>query len=186
MYSRDFFFDMLNQIGQIRDVKTIRHIAMQCASDRILFDDILNLLLLGIDRERKMASWIISTAVEYNSQLISDEQHLRLTTLLDSEKSGTIIRNVVRTWQYALSTKEEVYLPIIEYCFQQLMNTQQEIAIRAFAVTVLERYIEQVPELREEVMFFLERELPFSSPAFAARARRYLKRANKMERLKNK
>src|SRR5690606_33277873 len=98
------------------------------------------------------------------------------------ETSGTIIRNVVRTWQFAIPSDKEVSFQIVEYCLSKLTDIKQEIAIRAFAITVLERHIESIPELKEEVVFILEKELPHATPAFLARARRYLQKVEKLKR----
>lgn len=186
MYNTGLFFDMLDKIGQIRDVKVIRQIAAECSDNQSLFNDLFEILIHGNERERKMSSWAVSTAVEYNEHLISDEQHLKLLASVEKETSGTIIRNVVRTWQFAKPKEVDVSFQVVEYCLKQLIDVRQEIAIRAFAITVLERHIDLMPEIKEEVVFILEKELPLASPAFLARARRYLKKVEKLERQSKK
>lgn len=171
---------MLENIGTIRNAKLIKDIAKQCSGDEVLFDELFHKLIHGTDRERKMASWALSTAIEYNPACISDGRHAELLEFLKTENRSTIVRNVIRAWQFAQPQSKELQGRIVEYALGKFFDSKNETAIRVFSITVLENYILLFPELAREVAFQLEKELPHAGAAFTVRGKRYLKKFQKL------
>lgn len=171
---------MLENIGSIRDAKLIKAIALQCSENEVLFGELFHKLIRGTERERKMASWTLSTAIEYNPSCIRDGQHTELLEFLKTENSGTVVRNIIRAWQFAQPHSEELQGRVVEYSLEKFFDTKNETAIRAFSITVLEKYILLFPELAQEVVFQLEKELPQAGAAFTVRGRKYLKQFQKL------
>lgn len=60
-----------------------------------------------------------------------------------------------------------------------LLNKKNDVAVRAFALTILEHLISSIPELIEEVLFLIEKEKSFANAAFLVRSNRFEKTAKK-------
>jgi hypothetical protein len=62
----------------------------------------------------------------------------------------------------------------IAFCF--LRDKRETIAVKVFAMTVLENLSVDSPELGQELRIIIEDQLPYAGPAFRSRASKILKR----------
>ena len=173
---------MLSSIGNIRDVKTVKAIAKQAIEDRAILDELLHFLLKGQKREPYIASWIISHAVEIQSDIMDDTAHEICLTSIRQTNEGGIKRNVIRVWQFALPTNETLQMEVLETALTLLSDMQQDLAVRVFSITVLEQLLQAFPEIQEEVGFLLEREYAQASPSFKVRTDRFFKAVAKLRK----
>ncbi|MCC6818726.1 MAG: hypothetical protein IT245_07540, partial [Bacteroidia bacterium] len=171
---------MLSRLSEIRDVKQIKKLAQFCAEDKKGLSTVLKRLDQGVGREKAIASWILSHAVEINPKCLNDKQHALLIELVKSNTLGTIRRNIIRVWQFSFPQIEDLKIKIIDLSLQMLSDLSQDLAVRVFSITVLESYLEFMPEIREEVIFLIERESPNPSPSFSVRANKFIKSSNKL------
>lgn len=61
-----------------------------------------------------------------------------------------------------------------------LKNPKEEIAVRAFALSILENIIIDLPEIIEEILFIIDKERSYASAAFQVRAKRFERQAFKI------
>lgn len=64
---------------------------------------------------------------------------------------------------------------ISNLCYDLLNNNAEPIAVRVFAMSVLARLAKEWPELSNELLPVIERNLPYASPAFISRVRKIKK-----------
>jgi len=128
---------------------------------------------------RNRASWVLSyIACDYPPLLAKHWTHF-VKVLIHSSTPSPIIRNLVRFMQ-------EVKIPekhqgiIINRCFELVNNPQQDIAIRAFALTVIANHLQAYPEIAGELKLSIEELLPYASAGLKNRAGKILNKINKL------
>jgi hypothetical protein len=171
---------MLHSIGNIRDVKTVLAIANQAIEDSDVLDDLLSILIHGKIREQYMASWILSRAVELHSEILHESAHTTCLKAINATKEGGIKRNLIRIWQFSIPESESTQLEVLDKVLNFLSDGSQDVAVRVFSITVLERLLKYFPEIKEEVIFLLEREYSQAKPSFKVRVDRFFKAASKL------
>lgn len=62
-----------------------------------------------------------------------------------------------------------------DLCFKFLNDGEEEIAIKVWAMEILKQIVNRIPELKEELRFSLEEQLPYQSAGFKNRAQKILR-----------
>lgn len=166
---------MAISLEHIRHTQGIKQLANDCS----LHAEVLNAVVDALnDRSYTRAynaSWILAHCFTDHPELYQSNY---TQTLLDAasaftNKSG-IQRNVLKIFQTVVVHPPQVET-VVELALNTLENVRAETALRAFSITVLERYIHHYPELILDTVFLIERELPNAGAAFTIRAKRFLK-----------
>lgn len=154
--------------------KTVEKAAEMAVNDARCFRE-----LIGLMKDEKdlhlaaMAAWAMSHAVDLNHHLIrpfiKDLIQQALKTNYDPIK-----RNIARVWSLS-EIPEKFRWEIADICLGWLSKPKEAIAVKAYCLTTLQHLVEFLPEIKEEVVFEIERQLPHSGPAFRVRARAFLK-----------
>ena len=140
-----------------------------------LFNSLINTYIRGPYRiTQRVAGPLTQIAIQKPALL---KPHFkRLTTALAAPDASTAIkRNTIRMFQF-------VPIPagrqgqIIDIAFHLLQGKRETIAVKVFAMTVLENLSVNSPELGQELRIILEDQLPYAGPAFRSRASKILKR----------
>jgi len=97
---------------------------------------------------------------------------------LDTPHHDAVIRNTFRTLQN-IDIPEELEGLAFEKAFDFLLNPQNAIAIRVFAMTVCGNIALKYPELKHELVPVIEEQMPHGSAGFKNRGSRVLKALNK-------
>ena len=61
--------------------------------------------------------------------------------------------------------------------FQFLQDRKEAVAVRVFAMTVIENLSHDKPEIRRELCLFIEDELPYAGAAFRSRGMKILRKS---------
>lgn len=181
VYFHGTFF-MFERLANIRHVNVVKELALKCSDDVGLVDELIEILVNGKGREIPVASWVLNHAVEINPGILNDKRHKHLIDVASASDSGTIKRNLIRNWQFSIPEDESLKFDVIELALKFLNDRKQDLAVRVFSITVLENYLEFMPELMNEVLFILEREMPDASASFGVRAKRFIKKAERLSR----
>ncbi len=64
---------------------------------------------------------------------------------------------------------------MIQICFDFILSPTESIAVKAHALELLSKFIKQYPELKAELKATIEHQLPKTTAAFHARAKRIQK-----------
>jgi hypothetical protein len=163
---------LLDQVSEMRSVKDVRRLALDCCNDIKLFQNLLELCSSSDKKVATFASWSCSYVFEkstFDNRAFIHQQ----IQVLNQTKFSAVRRNILRGLQF-VHPDENNAAEIAAVCLDLFSDQYQEIAVRAFAITVLEHCIFLVPEFMDELVFLLERELPHASPAIKVRGRNFL------------
>lgn len=174
---------MLTEIETIRNVNKVKELANNCATDLDLLNELLRLIIQSDDRSAIVASWIVSHAAEYTPGIIDSKRSSQILNRLKLTQKGTIKRNLIRIFQFVILEGKQTF-ELLDIAFGFFENPKEEIAVRAFALTCLEKHLDQFPEIIPEIEFIIEREYETLTPAFIARVRNFNKKRDKLNKLK--
>lgn len=121
------------------------------------------------------ASWVMTECLEKYPQLASPYLDLLLETLEqpNTRFHASVIRHIARSFQF-IEMPESYHGRIIDLGFCLVMDRKAAIAVRAYAITILENYVKIYPELKEELIEALKMEIDYTTAAFKSRARRII------------
>lgn len=138
------------------------------------FSSLVNVFLRGPYRLTQRSAWPLSIAVERHPELVKPHLGKLVRKLSGPGLSDAVKRNTVRLLQY-VDIPKRLHGEIVQICFGYLADRKQAIAVRTFALTVLERVAKANPGLERELKLVIEHQLPNASPAFRNRAAKVLK-----------
>lgn len=158
--------------------KAITHrIIRYVGTDKARFKALVDVFLEGPHRITQRAAWPLSYCVRNHPPLL--EKHYKsILGMLDKDGiHDGVKRNIVRLLQFVdIPTRYQGQ--VIEQCFR-LMEPQEPIAVRVFAMTVIANLSKQHPDLKTELKLVIEDQLPFGTPAYLSRSKKILKQLEK-------
>ncbi len=166
-------------IEKARNAKDIKEIAGRCADYPKDFDTLIGCIEDKDHHTASLAAWAMSHAVGIRPSILRMKHHKELVRIANQTSLGGIKRNIVRAWQ-SVDLPEDVRYDIADIALKFLGTPKEDIAIKAFSITVLQNCLKYIPELREEILFIIEKEMPMASAAFRVRAGKFMKFASKM------
>jgi hypothetical protein len=164
--------------GNRLDIKQIKKMAFETTDSEDLFQNLIAATLNKDDEEAISASWILTHAFEMHPHLMNDALANLLLERVKVVNSGTMRRNIIRVFQFVELEQNRAF-QMFQIAFDFFKDVKEEIAVRAFALTCLEKHIQHLPEMLEEILFLIERERLMMTPALLARAKRFEKMAYK-------
>ena len=142
-------------------------------------DELMNLFFDEDLRICQRASWPVGLLADKNPRLI--EPYIKkMLDNLDTPHHNAVIRNTFRTFQET-DFPEELEGIAFEKAFNFLLEVNNAIAIRVFAMTVCGNIALKYPELSHELIPVIEDGLPHGSAAFRSRGNSILKKLRKKE-----
>jgi len=139
------------------------------------FAELMRIFLKGEYRITQRAAWPLSYCVQLYPGLIQPYFKSLLDNLEKKNLHGAIIRNTVRLLQ-------EVDIPkkfqgrVMNLCFDWVQSPETAIAVKAFALTVLENLSIAYPDILPELKLIIEEQWDQATPAFRVRATKVLKK----------
>lgn len=132
-------------------------------------------IFFGTDtRASQRAAMAVGDIARLRPSLIKPHLH-QLVRNLTNPQHDAIIRNTVRIFQEVEEIPEELQGELYERCFEYLTSKKYPTAVKAFSVTVLRRIAHIFPELREELIYAIEEQIPQGTVGFKNRAKKELK-----------
>ena len=127
------------------------------------------------DQYRLRASWAVGYMAEMNPKLIEPYlEHMILN--LNNPVHDAIMRNTMRVFRDLPTISDELLGLTTDVCFRYVTTPSVAVAIRSFAMRVLEKICQKVPELKEELRLTLEDLMQYeTAPAFRSSAKSVLK-----------
>jgi len=101
-------------------------------------------------------------------------QHLQRADLHDAVK-----RNTIRTWQF-MEIPDDYLGEVADICFEFLKKKQEPVAVKVFSMVVLEKVVHRAPELKDELKFLIEEQLPYGTAGFVSRGKKVLNNIAKL------
>lgn len=146
-------------------------IAQYAASTDERLAELMNIFLHGEWRQVQRAAWVVGKLAE--TDLLLPYLKDMITKLKEKNIHNAVKRNVVRTWQYMDLTKDQMG-PVADICFSYLNDKGEAIVIKVFSMVVLEKIVQEYPELKDELRFSIEEQMPFGSAGFKNKGQKIL------------
>ena len=147
-------------------------LAKQIVADKILLDNLVELVISNDALISNRAAWVISKCADQNITLL--KPHIsKFISALTKAKSDGVKRNMLRVLQ-ELVIPNKLHGILVDQCFQIMESKKEAIAIKVFAMTVLSNVCNDIPELKNELRIIIEDQLPYGSAGFRSRANKIL------------
>jgi hypothetical protein len=118
------------------------------------FNQMMLLFTEGDRVFQQRASWIISYCVEAHPELICPH----FNTVIEAARNpihGAVRRNMTRLLQF-VELPEEITGTVYELCFGFAGSVKEDVAVRAFSISVLGKIVRSYPELKDELLELLK------------------------------
>ncbi|MDE3056534.1 MAG: hypothetical protein KGJ59_01070 [Bacteroidota bacterium] len=157
----------------------VQKIVRWIGSDKKRFTQLMELFLRGEYRVTQRAAWIISHCAELHPELIKPWLKRMIEKTKERGVHDAVPRNVLRI---VLRTEIPVKLlgAVTTLCFDLLSIPASPIAVKAYAMTILQKIVRREPELKNELLAIIEQMLPHMGPALKVRSREMMKGLKKM------
>ncbi|QNL20519.1 hypothetical protein HZR84_00650 [Hyphobacterium sp. CCMP332] len=137
-------------------------------------------LYSGKDQElAKRASWVLQHLHNLAPEQCDPFQNLIINTLKKASIHDAVKRSGLRTLADQ-SIDEENLGEVAEICFNFLNSMHEAVAVKVHAMEILKNIVKRIPELKEELLFSIEEQLPFQSSGFKNRASKILNFLNNL------
>ncbi len=148
-------------------------------NDSERFHELMNCFFMETKDYRvpQRAAHALSLTFDKQPQLILPYREKLIHSLANPDLKSSLKRNILRVLQFT-KIEEEWMGNLYENCFGFLADPKEEIAIRAFSMTVLYNISERFYELKPELQVMIESVLaePETSPGIQSRGKQILKK----------
>jgi hypothetical protein len=161
------------QLEKARNIHSVLDIAKACAVIPEEFDKLVSLME---DKDRHisaMAAWSMGHAVQQQPDILARHHHEVFIRIAAHTTLGGIKRNILRAWQWAPPAGELLY-EAADIALKLLADPKEDVAVKAFSITLLQNALKEIPELKDESLFVIEKNLPQAKPAFTSRAKKFM------------
>src|SRR5688572_27994657 len=138
------------------------------------FDQLFDLFLKDEYRVVQRAAWPLSYAVMAHPEFIKKHFSKLLKNLDKPGIHNSVKRNTVRLMQY-IQIPEKFQGQVMNICFDYISSPDEAVAVKAFALTILENLSKKYPEIKSELKTIIEDRWDYESAAFRARGKKILK-----------
>jgi len=142
--------------------------------DKSRFKQLMELFLEGDSNPAQKSAWIIGHCAELHPELVNPWLKAMIKKMRQPGLNGALKRNVVRILQF-VDIPRGLQGMVANLCFELIASMEEPIAVRTFSITVLANIAREEPALRKELEIVVRQMLPYSTPAFRARAKKILK-----------
>ena len=144
-------------------------------SDQKKFDELFGLFLYDEYRVVQRAAWPLSNAAMAHPQLIKKHFGKLIRNLGKPGLHDAVKRNTVRLLQ-DVPIPERFHGGVMNICFDYIQSPDETAAVKAFSLTILEKFSVQYPEIKNELKTIIEDRWNYEKAAFRSRAKKILKR----------
>lgn len=151
------------------------HVANIVGNNKKRFDKLMRLFLEGEYHVAQRAALVVNVCAERDPSLVIPYIKAMILRLEEQDIHDAVKRIIVRILQFVEIPRAHLGR-VANACFKQLESPQSPIAAKVFSMTVLANLAMIEPDLKHEICLCIEQQLPYTGPAYHARARHVLKR----------
>ncbi len=138
------------------------------------FDELFNLFLNDEHRVVQRAAWAVSNCVMAHPGLINRHWTKLIKNLSKPNLHGAVKRNSIRLLQ-DIEIPKKYQGDIMNICFGYVASPTEEVAVKAFSLTVLGNLANIYPEIIPELKLLIEDQVDSQTAAFKTRAKKLLR-----------
>lgn len=149
--------------------KQTARIVAYIGDDKKRFAELMDLFFGNEYRVTQRAAWAVSNCAENHPELIRPYLKKIVVNLEKPDLHDAVKRNSLRLLQF-IDVPSSVQGRLVDRCFNYIVSVDEPIAIKAFALTVVQRICEKEPDLKQELVL-VARDLSEHSESPAIRSR---------------
>jgi hypothetical protein len=138
------------------------------------FAELMEIFFDGNTRKNQYAASVMIHCIDKWDYLLNPYLEKLILNLQNDGLHDAIKRNTVRVLQ-DVEIPKKLHGTMANICFNYLQNPSEAIAIKVFSMTIIHNLTKNYPELKEELKFILEEQMPFQSAGFRSRAGKILR-----------
>jgi hypothetical protein len=169
-----FFMDLRATILAEHSKTNCSKIVSWVGNSQERFDELFDLFLNSEYRINQRAAWPLSYCVIAHPQFIGTHFSKLLKNLHKPGIHDSVKRNTIRLLQH-IEIPKKFHGQIMDICFRYLSSSDEPVAIKAFALTILHNFSKQYPEIKNEIKLIIEERWAHETAAFHSRAKKFLK-----------
>jgi hypothetical protein len=169
-----FTMNLEKEILAVRSKDQVVTLVRWVGKDQSRFKQLMELFLEGESQPAQKSAWIIGHCAELHPELVNPWLKAMIKKMRQPGLHGALKRNVVRILQF-VDIPRGLQGMVANLCFEIIASMEEPIAVRTFSITVLANIAREEPALRKELEIVVRQMLPYSTPAFRARAKNILK-----------
>ncbi|MDP4267018.1 MAG: hypothetical protein Q8880_06255 [Bacteroidota bacterium] len=169
--------DISKQLKTEASKNNTLYVAQTIEEDESRFQDLWNLVLNAPYPINARASWVISVLIE-NNQKCLEIHHEKFVINIDLYKHRSVLRNMLKV--ISLINVPQIHHGIIyDRCINFLTDGFMPVAVKVYSMDILYKIAHGIPELQDELILIFQNEIDRNSVAFAAKARKLIKKMRK-------
>jgi hypothetical protein len=165
--------DLEKELLALRSKDQVVTLVSWVGKDKNRFKQIMEFFLDGESQLAQKSAWVIGHCAELHPDLVNPWLKAMIKKIHQPGLHGALKRNVVRILQFA-DIPRNLQGRVANLCFELIASVDEPIAVRTFSITVLANIAREEPALRKELEIIVRQMLPYSTPAFRARAKKIL------------
>ena len=123
---------------------------------------------------KQRAAWVVGDLGRVEPELIKPYQLQMMTHLKSPGLHDAVKRNTLR-YLSEIDLDEDLWGEAYEIAFRSLSTNSEKVAIKVFAMTLAHNVVRKVPELKDELRYLIEEQMPFGSTGFKIRGAKILR-----------
>lgn len=148
-------------------------------NDKKRFSRLVDLFLHDEYPVVQRAAYPLSMVADKYPKLAEENLPVFVNRLFDKDTHVAVRRNVIRILQFVQIPKK-LHAKVINFCFKNISDPKETVAVRCFSMTVLANLVKQYPELKNEVMLLIEQAMKNPTAGMKSRAKKVLKQLEKI------
>ena len=159
--------------------KQTLHIAKAVGNDPNKFAEVMRLFFANEYRVTQRIAAVVNACFTAHPELLQAYLKPMLQNLSKPGLHDAVKRNTVRILQF-VEIPEALQGLAYEQCMHLFLNHEEPIAVKVFAMQVMENICHVQPELSEELMLLIREQMPYGSTGFCNRGSKIIKRLEKL------
>lgn len=172
--------DLKKQLLKTHSKENTTLIVNYIGDDKERCDSLMKLFLYDDYRVVQRAAWVVGDLARLYPQNVMPYLPEMVKNMKKQGTHDAVKRNTVRFMQ-DVDIPEDLWGEVAEICFGFLQSQDEPVAIKVFSMTVLLSIVKKVPELKEELQFAIEEQLPYGTAGFKSRGKKTLKALEKIK-----
>ena len=142
----------------------------------VLFKKVLDFALEDNDQYAMRAARVIYLSSTKHPELIKPYFNNIIHALSGFENDG-LKRSMTRILsEHCTEPDEESQGVLVNICFKYLMDSDEKIALKIYSMDILYNLSQLYPEIKKELIYSIENQLPYSSAAIKSRGKKMMRK----------
>ena len=122
---------------------------------------------------QQRAAWVVGEMGRAEPAMIEPYHHKMIAHLKAPDLHDAVKRNTIRYLSES-TIEEELWGEAYDLAIRCLSSNHEKIAIKVFSMTLALNIVKKIPELKEELRYLIEEQMPYGSPGFKNRGTKTL------------